>query len=179
MRRAAFLDRDGTIIEERNYIADPADVALLPGAAQALRELAGAGFLLIVVTNQSGLARGLISAAQYTAVQQRVESLLSGEGVVLDAVYFCPHHPEFTGGCECRKPGLGMYRAAAARFGIDLGASLYIGDRPGDVEPALATGGRGVLVRTGYGGVVERVPAGVETAADLLEGVRIVLTRVG
>ncbi|HUF52083.1 MAG TPA: HAD family hydrolase [Longimicrobiales bacterium] len=177
-RRAAFLDRDGTIIEEAHYLADPARVRLVPGAPAALRALAGADYALVIVTNQSGIARGLYSAADFAAVQQRLEELLRAEGIAIDAVFHCPHHPDVTGPCDCRKPQLGMYRQAAARLGLDLAASVYIGDRIKDVLPALATGGRGLLVRTGYGEQEETaLPAGVAVAPDLDRAVRSLLAQ--
>lgn len=172
-RRAAFLDRDGTLIMERHYLADPAGVELIAGVGNALRELRRAGYALIVVTNQSGLARGLIRPEEYAAVELRVAELLAGEGVDLDGVYHCPHHPDHTGTCDCRKPGLGLYRRAAAEHGVELAGSLYVGDRESDVLPALALGGTGYLVRTGYGTEVgEQVPAGVRVASNLAAAVR-------
>lgn len=172
-RRAAFLDRDGTLIMERHYLADPAGVELIAGVGEALRELRRAGYALIVVTNQSGLARGLIRPEEYAAVERRVAALLAAEGVRLDGVYHCPHHPDHTGACECRKPGLGLYRRAAAEHELELAGSLFVGDRESDVLPALALGGTGYLVRTGYGAELgERVPEGVRVASDLAAAVR-------
>jgi D-glycero-D-manno-heptose 1,7-bisphosphate phosphatase len=168
VRRAAFLDRDGTIIVERNYLRDPADVELLPGAAAGLRALRDAGYLLVLVTNQSGIARGLLDEADFHAVQRRLEELLAAEGVALDATYWCPHHPDYTGPCECRKPGTALFRRAAEELGVELAASVFVGDRMRDVEPALELGGRGVLVRTGYGEEEEEgVPEGIVVVADL------------
>ena len=167
-RGAAFLDRDGTIIQDAHYLADPARVVLVPGAAAALRRLAGAGYALVVVTNQSGIARGLYTEADFHAVQQRLETLLRAEGVALDGVFHCPHHPEYTGACECRKPQLGMYHRAAEQLGVSLPDSVFVGDRAKDVLPALATGGRGFLVRTGYGAAeAPAVPAEIEVVEDL------------
>ena len=167
-RRALFLDRDGTLILERDYLADPDRVELVPGAVEALRAFARAGYALVIVTNQSGIARGLYTEGQFRAVQDRVELELEKAGVRIDAVFYCPHHPDFTGACDCRKPGLGMYRVAAEQLGIDLAASLYVGDRVKDVLPALQLGGRGYLVETGYGTEeAAALPAGVATAANL------------
>lgn len=167
-RRAAFLDRDGTVVEEAHYLADPDRVVLVPGAAAAMKALAEAGYAIVIVTNQSGIARGLYTEAEFHAVQERVEELLSEEGVAVDLALFCPHHPDFTGPCDCRKPGLGMYRTAQAHLDIDLARSIYVGDRVKDVLPALATGGRGFLVRTGYGAdEASQAPADVEVAEDL------------
>jgi len=177
VRRAAFIDRDGTIIRDADYLADPERVELLPGAAEGMRRLTAAGYALVIVTNQSGIARGLYSEGDFQAVQQRLGQVLGEAGVVVDAVFHCPHHPDFTGPCDCRKPQLGMYRAAADRLGLDLAVSVYIGDRLKDVEPALATGGRGFLVLTGYGAREAReAPVGVEVVADLREAAQLALT---
>src|SRR5690606_21848860 len=135
-RPAVFLDRDGTIVVERNYLADPARVELVPGAAAALRALAEAGYALVVVTNQSGIARGLYGEGEFRAVQRRIEELLAREGIRLDGVYHCPHHPDYTGPCECRKPAVGLYLRAARELGLDLSRSVCIGDRLKDVLPA-------------------------------------------
>ena len=178
MKRAAFLDRDGTIIEEVQYLADPAGVALVPGAAEGLRDIRRAGFELVVVTNQSGIARGYYSENEFRAVQNRVDLLLAETGVQLDAVLHCPHHPDFTGPCDCRKPALGLYERARTALGIDLAASIYVGDRLSDVLPALATGGTGYLVRTGYGrDYAPHVPPGIEVVDDLRAVGRLVTGR--
>lgn len=145
-RPAAFLDRDGTIIRDANYIRDPRDVALLPGAAAAIRRLNEAQLPVIVVTNQSGIARGLLDFDDYTAVRERIESALREEGASITATYMCPHHPEVDGPCECRKPGLLMYRQAIHAHEIDPTRSLFAGDRWRDVEPAAALGGMGILL---------------------------------
>lgn len=145
-RAAVFLDRDGTIIHDEEYLADPKRVRLLPGAASAIRALNGRGVPVIVVTNQSGIARGLMSVHQYEAVRLQLASLLEREEARVDATYMCPHHPDFTGACECRKPGTLLYRRAADEHGLDLARSGYVGDRWRDVAPALALGGRGYLI---------------------------------
>ena len=150
-RRAVFLDRDGTLIEDVGYLGDPQEAHLLPGAAGAIRRLNERGLLAIVVTNQSGIARGLISRNQYQLGERRVDELLRAEGAHLDAHYFCPHLPELTGPCDCRKPGVLLYRQAAEQFNIELGASWWVGDRMRDVLPAEAFRGRGILVLTGAG----------------------------
>ena len=168
-RRAAFLDRDGTLVVERHYLADPEAVTLVPGVAGALDALRNAGFALVVVTNQSGIARGLYTEAAFHAVQDRIERLLADAGVRLDAVYFCPHHPDYTGTCDCRKPATGLFERAAAALDLDLRRSVFIGDRLKDVVPARAFGARGVLVRTGYGALQE-VDAGadIEVVEDIV-----------
>src|SRR2546429_620821 len=118
--RAVFLDRDGTIVEDPGFLHEPAKVRLLPGAAAAIRRLNDAGWLVATVSNQSGIARGLYDAAAYAAVQRRVVELLAAHGARLDGAYFCPHHPEITGPCECRKPGVRLFRGAAAALGPRL-----------------------------------------------------------
>ena len=145
-KAAVFLDRDGTIIEDVGYLRDPADIELLPGAALAIGRLNQTDLFVIVVTNQSGIARGLLTTQQYRATQERLDQLLGLEGAGIDAHFFCPHYPELSGPCECRKPGPLLYRQAAERFGIDLSRSWWVGDRLRDVLPAKTFGGRGILV---------------------------------
>src|SRR5690242_3958166 len=131
MRRAVFLDRDGTIIEDAGYLADASRVTLLPGAVAALRSFRERGMLLVVVSNQSGIPRGLITPAQHAAVADRVADILASSGVRLDAAYYCAHLP--TDGCACRKPRPGMLEQAAREHGIDLAASIMVGDKLSDV----------------------------------------------
>ena len=173
-KRAAFLDRDGTVIIERDYLADPDGVELVSGAVEALRALRDAGFDLIVVTNQSGIARGLYAESDFRAVQKRLDDILVDAGVPLTAVYFCPHHPDHTGPCDCRKPNPGMYLQAAEEHQIDLGRSVYIGDRLKDVSAAASFGGLGILVQTGYGAEeAQRRTGGVRVATGLLEAAQM------
>jgi D-glycero-D-manno-heptose 1,7-bisphosphate phosphatase len=154
-RPAVFLDRDGTLVEEVPYLHDPERLALLPGVGE-LAALAAAGYALVVVTNQAGVARGLYDEAAVAAVHRRLRRLLAGAGVRLDAVLYCPHHPEGTVAayartCRDRKPGPGMLEAAARRLGLDLAASFLIGNAPADVGAAAAAG-RGRLRRAGRRG---------------------------
>jgi len=145
---ALFLDRDGTIIHDEHYIATPEQVALIPGAPRAIRRANDAGVLVVVITNQSGIARGLLSTTDYEDVHHRMVELLAHDGARIDAAYYCPHHPEFTGPCECRKPGTLLFERAAAEHGIALDRSAYVGDHWRDAEPALKLGGQGILVPT-------------------------------
>ena len=147
-RTAAMLDRDGTIIVDTDYTRDPAHVELLPGAAEAIRTLAKAGYPSIVMTNQSGIARGLVSLSDYRAVRRRVSELLEAEGAPILDTFTCPHHPDFYGPCACRKPGTALYERAATVHDLDLSRSLFIGDRYRDVAPGLAFGARTALVRS-------------------------------
>ena len=153
--RAVFLDRDGTIVEDPGFLHEPARVRLLPTAGAAIRHLNEAGWLVVTVSNQSGIARGLYDAAAYAAVQRRLADLLAQQGARLDAAYYCPHHPEVTGPCECRKPGVRLFRDAAAALNLDLAHCYWVGDRLSDIEPARALvgddGARGLLVSTGSG----------------------------
>jgi histidinol-phosphate phosphatase family protein len=145
-RPAAFLDRDGTLIHDAHYLRDPALVRLIDGVPAALRRLAEAGYALVVITNQSGIARGLLTDADYEAVRATLDALLAAEGVTLDASFHCPHEPGITGPCECRKPGTLLYRQAIERFALDPARSVFIGDRWRDVAPGLELGGQGILV---------------------------------
>ena len=180
-RPAVFLDRDGTIIEDVAYLRDPEKARLLPGAASAIRRLNEQGLLAIVVTNQSGIARGLLSRNEYQLTERRVDELLAAEGAKLDAHYFCPHLPELTGPCDCRKPGALLYRQAAEQFHIDLGASWWVGDRLRDVLPARAFGARGILVLSGDGraGAQDERAHSFAQAKDLPAAVDLILTAVG
>jgi len=177
-RPAVFLDRDGTIIEEVSYLSDPSAVRLLPGVVEALLLLREAGFALVVVTNQSGIARGYYPLEAYQAVEARLDELLARHGIVLDSTRFCPHHPEFSGDCECRKPATGMHREAAEELGLDTTRSWFVGDRLGDLLPALELGGEGILVRTGYGKTEEdRIPPAFTAVDDLLAATGQILAR--
>jgi len=170
---AAFLDRDGTLIRDTGYVAAPDEVELLPGAAEAVRLLNEAGVPVVIVTNQSGIRRGYFDESTFRAVQARLESLLAETGAWIDATYFCPHAPEDE--CECRKPGLGLYRAAAADLGLETAGALYAGDRSRDVLPAVALEGRGMLVAREDGTYDGAVPSDVVRVPDLLTGVRELL----
>ncbi|HET7790822.1 MAG TPA: HAD family hydrolase [Gemmatimonadales bacterium] len=175
--RAAFLDRDGTIVEDPGFLHEPGKVRLLAGAAPAIKRLNDAGWLVVTVSNQSGIARGLYSAADYAAVQRRLTELLAAHGARLDGSYYCPHHPETSGPCDCRKPGTKLFLDARDALGVDLSRSAFVGDRLSDVEPARRLGGRGILVRTGEGArhVKEARALGITDARDLAEAVDAIL----
>jgi len=147
VRPAAFLDRDGTVNVDTGYVGRAADVVLIPGAARAIRRLNAAGIPVVVVTNQSGLGRGLLRPEDYAAVRDRVAELLrdQGLGAHVDATYECPHDPRLVE-CACRKPGTALFVRAARDLDLALDRSWYVGDRWRDVAPALALGGHGVLV---------------------------------
>ena len=167
---AAFLDRDGTIIEDADYPSDPGAVRLLPGAARAIRMLNEARVPVVVVTNQSGIARGMYGEAEYAAVRERLDDLLAAEGARVDGSYHCPHHPDFTGACPCRKPGTALYERAVRDLGLDARGALFVGDRLRDVLPSRGFGGRGVLVPSPSTppADLERATREFETAESLL-----------
>lgn len=170
MNKACFLDRDGVVNEEVDYLWQPEKAMLIPGVAAALRQLRRHGFLAIVVSNQAGVARGYYKESDVDEVNARIQELLVADGARIDAFYYCPHHPEFSGECSCRKPEPGMLLTAAADFKIDLKASFMVGDRLSDLEAAERAGCKcGYLVRTGYGSEVVRVqqPKNVKIADDL------------
>jgi D-glycero-D-manno-heptose 1,7-bisphosphate phosphatase len=153
---AVFLDRDGTIIEDTDYLSDPDGIQLIPGAAEAIVRLNQRGIRAILVTNQSGVARGYFTVGTVEAIHRRLAELLAGENAILDSIYFCPHLPHDIlpvgqPPCDCRKPETGMAIRARSDHGIDLEKSFFIGDRLTDIELAERVGGTGILVRTGYG----------------------------
>lgn len=175
-RPALFLDRDGVINVDKGYVSRIEDFEWVEGAVETIAAFNRRGWYVFVVTNQSGIARGLIRAVDYERVRQRLDEMLARSGIALDGVYVCPHHPAITGPCDCRKPGLALYQQAAAEHDIDLARSVFIGDKPGDVEPASSLGGRAILVRTGYGRTSESaVDADVAVADDFARAVAMVL----
>lgn len=145
--RAVFLDRDGTLIDDIGYISDPEDVRLVPGAADALRGLRDAGFRLVVVSNQSGLGRGLITQEQADAVHHRFVEELGRAGARIDGAFYCPHAPE--DGCACRKPLPGLLLDAARGLGLDLGRSFMVGNSDVDRAAGEAAGARAILLADG------------------------------
>lgn len=180
-RGAVFLDRDGTIVQDPGFLHQPEAVRMLPGVPRAIRRLNRAGWPVVTVTNQSGIARGMYPESDYHRVQQRIAELLATAHARIDASYFCPHLPEFTGPCECRKPGTKLFRDAAAALGIDLALSWYVGDRSIDVVPAHELGGHGVLVLTGQG-PTHRLAAqalGARVVSDLAAAVDLIGLREG
>jgi D-glycero-D-manno-heptose 1,7-bisphosphate phosphatase len=151
-----FLDRDGTINTEVDFLTRPEDLQLIPNAAEAIREANRLGIIVVVITNQSGIARGLMSEDDVQAVHQRLEELLAARGARVDAIYYCPHHPDYgtpqyRKACTCRKPKTGMLERAAQEFGFDLRSSFVVGDRWVDMKAGELAGCGTVLVLTGYG----------------------------
>ena len=173
MTPAVFLDRDGTLIEEVGHLSAIEQIAVFPWTADALRRLHDAGFKLVIVSNQAGVARGFFDEAFVELANATLVGHLTAKGVTIDGVYYCPHHPEGTVEryrvvCECRKPRPGMIRRAVEELGLDPSRSFVIGDRWLDVELAEQAGAQGILVRTGHGAVEAALPAPDRLASPVI-----------
>lgn len=187
-RIGIFLDRDGTINEEVEFLSDPKELRLIPRAAEAIRQANELGAAVCVVTNQSGIARGLVSEEQLVVIHQAMDQMLAREGARIDAYYHCPHHPTLGEGplrveCDCRKPRTAMVERAVARFDIDTTRSFVVGDRLLDVRLAMAIGATGILVRTGYGATVLSAPIPEDVhidyvAKDLYDAMQFISRKV-
>jgi D-glycero-D-manno-heptose 1,7-bisphosphate phosphatase len=170
MRRAVFLDRDGTLIEEAGYLDRLERLALFPYSVDAVRVLNRGGFAVLVITNQSGIARGIVREAFVGEAHRHIAAKVAAGGGHIDGFYYCPHHPEaaveaFRVQCDCRKPAPGLLRLAAQELHLDLARSFVVGDRWHDVSAGRAAGARTILVRTGVGRV-EEAAADRDVAAD-------------
>lgn len=185
-RPAVFIDRDGTVNEQMGYINHPSRFIMLPGIPEAIRLLNKNGFLALIVSNQSGVARGYFPIDLVHRVNALMKESLENEGAALDGIFFCPHHPraevpEYALNCDCRKPGTGLIKQACRAFDIDLSRSYAVGDRYHDVEFGHRAGIRGILVKTGYGrGEIDHLlPAKPRQpdyiAEDLLDAVHWIL----
>lgn len=155
-RRCVFLDRDGVINVEVDYLHDPAELVLIGGAAETIATLGRTGAAVVVVTNQAGIGRGKYTERELAAVTAHLDALLAAAGARLDGSYFCPHHPgaglgDYRQVCRCRKPAPGMLEQAAAELALDLEGSVIVGDKATDLAAGRAVGCATVLVRTGYG----------------------------
>lgn len=190
MNKIVFLDRDGTLNEEVYYLHRPEDLKLLPDVPEALALLKQAGFRLIVVTNQAGVARGYYTEEDVRSLHRYMNRILEEKGAAVDAFYYCPHHPEHGIGpyrvnCSCRKPGVGMFEQAARDFAVDKAASFMIGDKLLDVEAGKRFGLTSILVGTGYGrglheeDVRENRTPGYDYYADTLLSAAEWITGVG
>jgi D-glycero-D-manno-heptose 1,7-bisphosphate phosphatase len=186
VKPAVFLDRDGTLIEEVGYLDRLDRLALFPWSVEAVRLLNRRGFLVVIVTNQAGVARGFFDEAFVVEAHRHLSNRLGAAGARLDGLYYCPHHPDaplpaYRRVCDCRKPRPGLIRQAERDLTIDVRRSFVVGDRWLDVELAQAVGATGVLVRTGYGAVEAARPReGVSpaaVAANLIEAVSWILRR--
>ncbi len=153
---ALFLDRDGTINAEVDFLTNPEELHILPGSFDALRDAKALGFRLVVITNQSGIARGLLTEERLGEIHDAFQRALAARGASVDAIYYCPHHPDqgappYRTACDCRKPKPGMILRAAEELQLDLGRSFLVGDRMVDIQAGNAAGVPSILVRTGYG----------------------------
>jgi D-glycero-D-manno-heptose 1,7-bisphosphate phosphatase len=178
---AVFLDRDGTLIEDIGYINEVAQIQMYPWTAAAVRKLNHAGLKVSVVTNQSAVARGVVTEERLAELHQHISTVLAEHGAHIDAFFYCPHHPEgtverYSMRCTCRKPGPGLIEQAARAFSFEPGRSFVVGDTWLDVGLARSVGARGLLVRTGHGAGQEAKPheslhadAVVDTLADAVE----------
>jgi D-glycero-D-manno-heptose 1,7-bisphosphate phosphatase len=173
MRRFALIDRDGTLVVEKNYLSNPDQLELIPGAAEALKRLQQAGWGLCLITNQSGIARGYFDMVRLESVHGRLAEMLARFGVVLDGIYVCPHAPEQH--CDCRKPMPGLILQAAAAHGFNPRAAWVIGDKDVDIGAARAAGARSILVRTGYGRQFESAVDADGIADDLAQAAGVIL----
>ncbi len=159
--QGVFLDRDGTVNEEINYLNKVEQLKLIKGAAEGIRMLREAGYKVVIVTNQAAVARGYLAEADLPLIHAALENLLAEQGATVDAIYYCPHHPTAGVGaykidCDCRKPKPGMLLKAAADLHIDLEDSFVVGDKLSDLGAGEAVGCRTILVRSGYGREVEQ-----------------------
>lgn len=155
-RGGIFLDRDGTINKEVDFLSSPLGLELLPDSAKAIREAKDLGFKVFIITNQSGVARGLLTERDLEEIHTRLVDVLAAEHAHIDAIYYCPHHPDFGSGeyrkeCDCRKPNIGMVTQAAREFDVDPKASFVIGDRMIDIQLGRNIKAKSILVLTGYG----------------------------
>ena len=172
--RFVFVDRDGTLIEDRGYTHEVEDYARLPGAAEGLRALADAGFRIAIVTNQSGIGRGYFGEAELAHFQEHLLRDFAACGVTIEAIYHCPHHPDEA--CACRKPAPGLLERAENELGADLPASWVIGDAPSDVELARRAGCRAVYVLCGQGAARRgQLGADIPVEDDLLAAARYIV----
>ncbi|MBW1823854.1 MAG: HAD family hydrolase [Deltaproteobacteria bacterium] len=156
MKGAVFMDRDGTISEEVGYLNELDQLRLIPKSVEAIKLINESGLMAIVITNQSGVARGYFTEEMVHRVHEKMEKLLDERDVHLDGIYHCPHHPEgvvesYRKTCNCRKPASGLLKKASKDHGIDLAASYIVGDKLIDIELAYKVGAKGILVLTGYG----------------------------
>lgn len=177
-KTGVFLDRDNTIIKDKVYLRDPDEIEILPRVYDAIRALNEKEIPAIIITNQSGIARGILDEKVLAEIHQRLLSMLANQGAKIDAIYFCPHHPEgaldeYRKECSCRKPQPGMLHNAARDFGLDLHSCYMIGDKSIDVETIHKVGGKGILLKSSSGGQTDLKPEHI--AHDLFEAVQWIL----
>lgn len=177
-RRFVLVDRDGTINQEVDYVLEPGQLRLIPRAATALREIRELGLGIVVVTNQSPIGRGWLTAEQLDEIHEHLSTLLAAENAAVDGYYVCPHHPD--DGCGCRKPATGLADRAAAEHGFDPAEAFVVGDHAGDVEMGRRIGARTILVRTGHGAeeLAKAEPFADHVVDDLAAAAAIIRTEV-
>ncbi|HTZ39960.1 MAG TPA: HAD family hydrolase [Syntrophales bacterium] len=178
--RAVFVDRDGTLNEEVGYLSRMDQLKIFPRAVEAIRLVNASGMKAVVISNQSGIARGYFTEDFVRSVHDRINQLLGAEGARIDGFYVCPHHPVHGSGiykrdCDCRKPKPGLLLQAAAEMNIDLARSYMIGDMLKDIEAGKKAGARGILVKTGYGSNIVRTDMPAYIAEDILDAVKWIL----
>lgn len=171
--RAVFLDRDGTLIRDADYLTAVEELQVLPGVPEALRRLKRAGFLLLLVTNQSAIARGWLTEERLQRIHERLNALLRADGAAIDGFYYCPHLPEgtvprYAQECQCRKPQPGLLERAAQDWGVDLRQSYAVGDSERDVEAGRRAGCRTILVGTGEPTVADACVAHLAEAVSII-----------
>lgn len=184
MHKAVFLDRDGTIIEDIGYLNHPGEIKFIPGAIEAIKSLNQAGYKVVVITNQAGVARGLITEDMLQTIDKTLHKWILSGGAQLDGLYYCPHHPEhgvypYKQVCECRKPHPGLIKRAKRDLDIDLSASYMIGDKATDIEAGKAAGTKTIHVLSGRGiGEQKNLKGSPDhTAQNMLEAVKWILSR--
>lgn len=188
LRPAVFLDRDGTINQDVGYLNHPDQLELIAGAAAAVRLLNRAGLAVVVISNQAGIAKGLIREEMMPVIHAAFVNMLAREGAAIDGFYYCPHHPEgtiapYARTCDCRKPAPGLARRAASELGLDLGSSYVVGDKVSDVRLAHNVGASAVMVKTGHGShELQTYPADCGppryVARDLSDAVQWILQQI-
>ncbi len=183
MNKACFLDRDGVLIHEGHYLSDPDHVTVTTGAADTINKLNALGYLVIVITNQAGVARGYYPESSIDLVHAKIDEILAKSKASIDQYYYCPHHPEgvideYSIKCHCRKPEIGMIEQAVKDFDIDLSSSFVVGDKLSDVQTAFNAGCKaGILVRTGHGAsqIENNDTTSVNIADDINDAVKLFL----
>ncbi len=172
-RRAVFLDRDGTMIEDVDYLTEIEQIRILPGVPDALRRLREAGYLLIVVTNQSAVARGMLTETELADIHAELSRRLAAEGAAVDAFYYCPHLPHgvverYACVCDCRKPAAGMFRRAEEEWGVDAARSYAVGDTERDVQAGRAAGCFSIRLGPGPSEAADATAPDLGAAADII-----------
>ncbi len=185
MNKAVFLDRDGTIVEDVGYLSSPEQIKFIPGSIDAIKSLNQSGFKVIVISNQSGIARGHFTEDMLQTIDKIIHRGLLHGGAHIDAHYYCPHHPEqgvypYQQECECRKPNTGLIKKATEKFNVDPNSSFMIGDKTTDIELGKRSGLKTALVKTGYGQKqIEHAKEPDKIAENLAEAVKWVLSTSG